>query len=238
MQLIPSLDLMEGRVVRLLQGDADRATFYPFPPEAWITRLVEAGARRIHLVDLDAAFGGEFQEVLRAFPKTWPEVRFQLGGGLRSREAVAKALEQGFDPVVGTLAAERPSELKGLDCERVIVALDLKGGIPALRGWREASACDPLETFEALLSLGFRRALVTEIERDGTLGGPGVEALRTVAGEGFQVQASGGIRSLEDLAIVARIPGVVGAISGRALLDGRMDLAEPALRRALRDEEV
>lgn len=224
MQLIPSLDLMGGRVVRLRHGDPSQATFYDLSPEAWLARLVAAGARRIHLVDLDGAFGRPRQAIFMGLPRRWPGVRLQLGGGLRSRDALEQALEEGFDPVVGTLAVERPLDLAGLPVDRVIVALDLREGRVALRGWQDLGPCDSTDVFEGLRSLGFLRALVTDVGRDGTLEGPGLETLRTVVREGFRVQASGGIRSLDDLDVLAAEPGVAGAISGRALLEGFLDL--------------
>ena len=115
MRLIPSMDLLGGQVVRLLKGERKSAFVYPTAPEAWVRRLVEAGARRIHLVDLDAAFGEAPQQALRGFARAWPGVRFQLGGGLRSREAVERVQDDGFEAVVGTLALEQPEALAGLD---------------------------------------------------------------------------------------------------------------------------
>ena len=230
MQLIPSLDLRGGRVVRLRHGDPDRMTTYDLEPEAWVERLVRAGARRIHLVDLDGAFGEPRQPLFRRIPRRWPEVRFQLGGGLRTRGAVEDALAEGFDAVVGTLAVERPAELAGLPPGRVVLALDLKAGRLCVRGWQSLADCADAEVFEALRSLGFDQALVTDVGRDGTLEGPGLEAIRRVAREGFRVQASGGLRDLADLQCLASEPGVTGAIVGRALLEGRLDLSDHGLR--------
>lgn len=232
-QLIPSMDLLGGRIVRLRHGDAKQATFYDLAPEAWIERLVAAGATRIHLVDLDGAFGGEAQATFAAFPAAYPGVTFQVGGGLRSRDALQRVLDQGFDAVVGTLAVERPKELVGLPPGRVVCALDLKGDRVVTRGWTAESVCETTDVFETLLTFGFTRALVTDIGRDGTLEGPGLEATALVAREGFAVQASGGLRDLADLGPLEAIPGVVGAISGKALLDGRLDLDAPATRLAL-----
>jgi len=233
-QLIPSLDLLDGRVVRLRHGDRAQVTFYDRDPEAWVARLVAAGARRIHLVDLDGAFGGDRQaKAFAAFPGRFPGVHFQLGGGLRSRASIQEVLDLGFEAVVGTLAVERPKELVGLDPARLLVALDLKGRQVVTRGWTAGSECESTDIFETLLTFGFRRALVTDVDRDGTLEGPGLEALHFVAREGFQVQASGGLRDLADLETLAGIPGVVGAITGKALLEGRIDLADPATGRAL-----
>ncbi len=232
-QLIPSLDLLGGKVVRLLHGDFDQVTTYDREPTAWVQRLLDAGATRIHLVDLDGAFGLARQGTFKLFPKLFPEAAFQLGGGLRTRAAVQEVLDLGFEAVVGTLAVEKPRDLAGLPAHRVICALDLKGDRIATKGWQAESVCESTDVFESLLTLGFRRALVTDVGRDGTLEGPGLEATRFVAREGFDVQASGGLRDLSDLESLAAVPGVVGAITGKALLEGRIDLAAPATRAAL-----
>ncbi len=231
MRLIPSMDLLGGQVVRLLKGERNTAFVYPFTPEAWIKRLVDAGARRIHLVDLDAAFGEGPQEKLRGFAKAWPGVRFQLGGGLRSREAVLKVQADGFDAVVGTLALETPEALQGLDPSRLIAALDLRHGAPVVRGWTKASPLSLEAVSAPLRDLGVPLALVTDVERDGAMTGPGVEALALVAAQGFRVQASGGLRDLSDLALIAGV--AESAISGKALLDGRMLPEDPAVREAM-----
>lgn len=232
-QLIPSMDLMDGRVVRLHKGDRAQATFYDVAPEAWVESLAAAGATRIHLVDLQGAFGGAKQEAFGALPARYPSIRFQLGGGLRSRDRIQAALDAGFEAVVGTLAVEKPRELAGLPPSRVIVALDLRGRRVMTRGWVAESVCESTDVFESLLTFGFRRALVTDVDRDGTLAGPGLEAAAWVASEGFEVQASGGLKELADLDALAAIPGVNGAISGKALLDGRLGLADRAVRAAL-----
>lgn len=233
MQLIPSLDLMQGRLVRLRHGDPTQATFYDLDPEDWIGSLAEAGARRIHLVDLDGAFGRPRQGRFTALPVRFPGIRFQVGGGLRDRAAIEETLDLGFDAVVGTLAVERPSALRGLPARRIVVALDLKGDRIVTRGWQASSECASTDVFEALLTLGFDRALVTDVSRDGTLQGPGIEAAAWVAREGFQVQASGGVKALADLAALSGIPGLVGAISGKALMEGFIPLDDARTRAAL-----
>ena len=233
MQLIPSLDLMQGRLVRLRHGDPKQATFYDLEPEAWIISLAEAGARRIHLVDLDGAFGHPRQGRFTEFPARFPEIRFQVGGGLRDRAAIQEVLDLGFDAVVGTLAVEQPSELRGLPGNHLIMALDLQGDRIVTRGWQTSSECAATDVFEALLSLGFHRALVTDVSRDGTLKGPGVAAAAWVAKEGFQVQASGGVKALSDLHPLADVPGIVGAICGKALMEGFIPLDDAQTRAAL-----
>ena len=206
MQLIPSLDLLQGRLVRLRHGDPRQATFYDFTPEAWVELLVEAGAQRIHLVDLDGAFGKPLQGRFTAFPSTYPGIRFQLGGGLRDRRSVEEVLGMGFDAVVGTLAVENPTALAGLSRTHVIAALDLKGEHIVTRGWQAPSATASEEVFKSLLGLGFKRALVTDVSRDGTLEGPGLEAAAFVAKAGFQVQASGGLKAITCLLYTSPSP--------------------------------
>jgi len=233
MQLIPSMDLLEGRIVRLRHGDRKQVTHYDLSPEVWIERLVEAGSSRIHIVDLDGAFGEARQPVFHAYPKRWPGVRFQTGGGLRSREAVQGAIDLGFDAVVGTLAVEKPNSIAGLDPEKVILALDMKNGEIVTRGWVQSAGRSTEAICGELKALGFHIALVTDVGRDGTMEGPGVEAIGKVAALGFEVQASGGLRSLVDLEGLKNISGVTGAISGKALLDGALRLDDPAVRQAV-----
>ena len=236
-RLIPSMDLRGGRVVRLRHGDPGQTTFYDLAPEAWIDQLAVAGAHRIHLVDLDGAFGRPCQGALRAFPGRHPGIRFQIGGGLRSRKAIQDAHDAGFDAVVGTLALEDPARLEGLPPERIVLALDLKEGQLALRGW-QARASRPLDALcRELRERGFDTALVTDVGRDGTLEGPGTEAAARIAAFGFSVQASGGLRDLADLETLGRIPGVRAAISGKALLEGLLSLEDPSVRTALQAPE-
>ncbi len=223
--------------MRLLHGDFNQVTTYELDPLSWVQQLVDAGATRIHLVDLDGAFGLARQPHFIAYPRLFPTVRFQLGGGLRTREAVDRVLDAGFDAVVGTLAVEEPKALVGLPTEHVICALDLRGDRVVTKGWTAESVCESTDVFESLLTFGFRRALVTDVTRDGSLEGPGLDATRWIAKEGFQVQASGGLRSLSDLSLLKQVPGVVGAISGKALLEGRIDLKAEKTRTALRGDQ-
>jgi len=232
MQLIPSMDLMAGRLVRLRHGDRSQATFYDFSPESWVEKVMAAGATRIHLVDLDAAFGEAQQGAFVAFPKRYPAVQFQLGGGLRSRETVQEVLDLGFQAVVGTLAVEQPEALA--DLKGLIAALDMRNLEVVTRGWQSASGRSNEAIFRSLLDLGIDQALVTDVGRDGTLEGPGIEATALVAKAGFQVQASGGLKAITDLEALAQVPGISGAISGKALMEGHIDLADPRVQAALR----
>jgi phosphoribosylformimino-5-aminoimidazole carboxamide ribotide isomerase len=146
---------------------------------------------------------------------------------------VQTVLDAGFDAVIGTLALEAPQALAGLDPARLIAALDLRQGVPAVRGWTAAAARSLEDLAGPLLELGIPTALVTDVDRDGAMAGPGLEALARVAALGFRVQASGGLRDLADLALAATVPGVVAAISGKALLDGNMTPEDPAVAAAM-----
>jgi phosphoribosylformimino-5-aminoimidazole carboxamide ribotide isomerase len=134
---------------------------------------------------------------------------------------------------VGTLAVENPNSIAGLDPEKVILALDMKNGEIVTRGWVQSAGRSTEAICCELKALGFHIALVTDVGRDGTMEGPGVEAIGKVAALGFEVQASGGLRSLVDLEGLKNISGVTGAISGKALLDGALRLDDPAVRQAV-----
>jgi phosphoribosylformimino-5-aminoimidazole carboxamide ribotide isomerase len=235
-RLIPSMDLLGGQIVRLRKGERGSAEVYPFTPDEWTARLVQAGATRIHLVDLDGAFGQQRQAAFLSLPKRYASVRFQLGGGLRTREAIAEVLALGFDAVVGTLAVEHPERLRGLaaaEGPQIIAALDLRGARVQLRGWTEDAPQSGADVATALLSVGVQEALVTDVERDGMLQGPGLASLRAAGAWGLTLQASGGVARIEDLTVLADVPRVRSAISGKALLDGHIDLADPRTRAAL-----
>ena len=233
MQLIPSMDLRRGKVVRLRKGEDGSEEVYPFTAESWIENLSANGAKLVHLVDLDGAFGEARQPSLLAFPKRYPSVRFQLGGGLRDRDAVRHAIDHGFSAVVGTLACTSPEALEGFDPGAIVLALDVRERRVVVRGWTEDAAKPAEQLFADLHGRGFRTALVTDVNRDGLMTGPGLDATAWVASHGFHVQASGGVASLDDLDALAKVPGVRGAISGKALLDGKIALDDPRTRRAL-----
>jgi phosphoribosylformimino-5-aminoimidazole carboxamide ribotide isomerase len=234
-QLIPSMDLLGGQIVRLRKGAESSAEFYGFTPEHWIRRLVTAGACRIHLVDLDGAFGRQRQHVFAELPKRYPHVRFQLGGGLRTRDVVAAVLDLGFDAVVGTFAVESPEQLAGLTTPsgpQIIAALDMRGDRVQLRGWTADAQKSGGEVAAALVAVGVATALITDVDQDGMLQGPGMACLRAAASWGMRVQASGGVTGLSDLQLLAGLTHVEGAISGKALLDEKIALDDPQTREA------
>ena len=249
--LWPAVDLMGGRVVRLLKGKREDVTFYDEPPAQAAARFAAEGADGIHVVDLDAAFGTgsnkkEIEEILDAL-KT-KKIPVQVGGGLRSVAAVEDFLESGnvARAVIGSLALlERPALIHLLRkssssssslASRIVVALDCKDGRPTVRGWTEdAGMGDAVSAARSLADLGVCALLVTDVARDGAMTGPNVELLSAVRvvfpGE---ILASGGMRGEEDLAPVERAlaGGSRGAIFGRALHAGATTVAR---LRAARD---
>ena len=230
-QIIPAIDLRAGRCVRLAQGDFNRETGWSDDPAEVARRWTEAGAAVIHVVDLDGAAAGISAnlEGLREI-RSATGVTLQFGGGLRSDAAVGAAFSAGADRVVlGTALVSRPEWVAEL-CERygdrVVAGIDARHGRVAIQGWVEASALRIEEVAERANRMGVRRALVTDVERDGMLQGPSLETLTAVVSRAtFEVQASGGITSVDDLRAV-RNAGAAAAIVGQALYTGRIDLAE------------
>ncbi len=190
--------------------------------------------RRVHLVDLDAAFGGAPQRELVAALAALPAAArpaLQLGGGLRDAAAVAWALDAGCERVVlGSLAVDRPGELAELARRhpgRVVPALDSRDGEVRAAGWRRGGGASPAAAAARFAGLPCPAVLVTDVERDGTLRGPNLELAAAVAAAcGLPALVSGGVRSLDDLAAARRAPGVGGAVVGRALYEGAFGLDE------------
>jgi imidazole glycerol-phosphate synthase subunit HisF len=235
LELLPALDLRRGRVVRLRQGDDAARTIYGADPLAILRRCRAAGVSRMHLVDLDAAFGEPPQRELLARLVGDPEVpAVQLGGGLRDREAVEWALGIGCSRVVlGSMLERDFALLQVLAHEhpgRVVVALDVRGDALRVDGWRKSSA-EPLEAICARLrDLPLGAVLVTDVERDGMLEGPNLElACRLARASGVPALLSGGVASVDHLLAAVAAPEIGGVIVGKALLDGAIQLDE-ALR--------
>jgi len=231
MDLIPSIDLRQGRVVRLRQGDDGARTVYAVEAEAVLAAFAAAGVRWAHLVDLDAALGEPPQRALverLAARRERPEL--ELGGGLRSADDVEWALGAGCSrAVLGSLLAADPGGFGALAERhpgRLVPALDVWRGVVRVRGWRCAASRSLAELGAALRGAPCPAVLVTDVERDGTAGGPNLELARRVAGEcALPALVSGGVRSLDDLRQAASAPQIAGAVVGRALYDGAFSLA-------------
>lgn len=233
-ELLPAIDLRGGRVVRLRAGDFAAETAFSDDPIAVARGFVEAGARWIHLVDLDGARDGGRRQadlIRRVLAATADGAACEVAGGLRDRPSVASTLAAGATRVVvGTAALGRPGFagdlVKTFGPGRIVVALDVRDGQAVGEGWRDGAPGVPVD--EALTRLagdGVATFEVTAIARDGGLGGPDLELLeRLVRLRRGRIIASGGIRSVEDL-LAVRSLGCSGAIVGRALYDGSLDLA-------------
>jgi phosphoribosylformimino-5-aminoimidazole carboxamide ribotide isomerase len=230
MIVYPAIDLRDGRCVRLVEGDFARETRYDADPTEAARRWQDAGATWLHVVDLDGARAGMPQNVeaitrIRAAV----DIPIQLGGGLRSPEAVESAFDAGIDRVIlGTAAVEDPDFVADMvetwgDC--IAVALDARDGLLATEAWLGQSAVKATDAASSLAASGIAQFIFTDIRRDGSLQGPNLGALQElVQAIDADVIASGGVSSLADIQAVAAI-GASGAIVGRALYDGRLDLA-------------
>jgi len=232
-ELYPAVDVQGGRVVRLRQGAADQATAYADDPLTVAQGFARDGARWVHFVDLDRAFGrGDNRELARRFLAA-AAVPVQVGGGLRSEDAIDEMLGWGAARVViGTKAATDPALVERLlarhGAERLAVGIDAKHGKVAVRGWTEVFDLTVPELARRAHAQGARTVIYTDVARDGMLSGPDVPGARTLAALGLDVIVSGGVASLDDLRS-ARAAGLAGAIVGRALYEGRFTVPE-ALR--------
>ena len=241
MILYPAIDLKGGACVRLLRGDMDRATTYGLDPAAQAAAFEAAGCEWLHVVDLDGAFAGrtENAEAVRAILAA-VRIPVQLGGGVRDRASVEDWLEAGVSRVIlGTAAVEDPALVRDAARAhpgRIAVGLDARGGRVATRGWAETTDTTADDLARRFEDAGVAAIVHTDIERDGAMQGPNAEATAALArAVSTPVIASGGVSSLGDLARLRDTGVVAGAISGRALYEGALDLPEAlALLRAER----
>jgi phosphoribosylformimino-5-aminoimidazole carboxamide ribotide isomerase len=229
-QVVPAVDLKGGRCVRLFQGKASAETVFSDDPVATAKRWETEGARRLHVVDLDGAFGGGPVQtaIIRAIARAI-SIPVEVGGGLRSPEHVQAVLDAGAHwAVIGTRAALDPAFL-GEACrrfeDRIIVGVDASDGRVAVDGWTRVLDLEAVALARDAAAAGVSTIIYTDIARDGTEGGPNVWSTGAVArAAGIPIFASGGVSSLEDLRQLAAIPGVDGAIVGRALYTGAVSL--------------
>ena len=237
MEIIPAIDLKAGRCVRLYQGDYQKETVYSDDPVSVSLRWQHEGATRLHVVDLDGAASGELTnlEVIKAI-STQINIPIQVGGGVRTLQAAETLLDIGADRVVlGTASVQDPDLVVRL-ChdrggDRVVVAVDARDGQVAIKGWTESTSVSASEMVERMESLGVIRFLYTDISRDGTLTLPNFEAIQELVKHTSRpILASGGISSTGHIVRLANI-GAEGAILGRALYTGDIDL-ESAIQAA------
>jgi len=233
LQLIPAVDLMNGKIVRLTHGDPKTAKVYDQfgGPVETAKKWQADGAGKIHIIDLDAALGtGGNLSVISEIVENI-DLPIQVGGGIRKVEAAEKLLKLGVSQVIlGALAFSQPKAVTQIQrefgAESVIVALDNKDGKIMVAGWKTATGMDMKEALEKFAALGVKAFLVTSITRDGTLSGPDLDTLRKACQyAGVAIIAAGGIGGLEDLRALKRA-GVAGAVIGKALYEGRFTLKE------------
>ena len=235
MLVIPAIDLKDGKCVRLRQGDMNEVTVFSDDPPAVAARWIEAGARRLHIVDLDGAVSGEpvNAEVIHRIVEQHPDLPIQVGGGIRTEDTVDVYIQAGVRYVIiGTRAVVEPHFVSDLCAEfptHVIVGLDARDGKVATEGWSKLSRHDAVDMARHFESDGVEAIIYTDIARDGMMQGVNIEAtLHLAQAINIPVIASGGIGHLDNVKKLAAVAdaGIIGAITGRAIYEGRMDFAE------------
>ena len=232
LEVIPAIDLKDGLVVNLKQGKFDQSTVYSEDPVETAGRWVEQGATRLHIVDLDGALEGKnvSQSVVVDIAQRFPRLTLQVGGGIRSRETIEAYLAAGVDYLVlGTKAVEMP-EFVGEMClafpGKMIVGLDGLNGKVAIQGWKVVTDHKVIDLARQFEQVGIAAIIYTDINRDGAMQGPNIAATAALAhAVSIPVIASGGVSSMDDLTALKATGVISGAISGRALYDGAIDLA-------------
>ncbi len=235
MLLIPAIDLKDGRCVRLRQGRMDDETIFSDDPVDVAKRWVDAGGRRLHLVDLNGAFAGEPVNggVIRKIGAAYPDLPIQVGGGIRDEKTIEAYLQAGVDfAIIGTQAVKEP-EFVARACKEfpghIIVGLDAKDGMVAIDGWATVTEYNVTDLAKRFEDAGVSAIVYTDIGRDGMLSGPNVEATAALANAiSIPVVASGGITDIDDIRALcqAETDNIMGAITGRAIYEGTLDFAE------------
>jgi phosphoribosylformimino-5-aminoimidazole carboxamide ribotide isomerase len=231
MDIIPAIDLIDGKCVRLFQGDYKQETVFSDDPVSVAAKWESFGARRLHIIDLDGAAWGMPKniEVIKAIIDRI-KIPIQLGGGIRSRETARKLWDTGIKRVIiGSIAIEDP-ELVGELCkenaEGVVVSIDSRDGMVAIHGWMKDTPIGTLELAQQVKELGVKRILYTDIKKDGTLTEPGYDAISDLINTvGIPVIAAGGISHIDHLKKLAKL-GADGAVLGRAIYTGDIDLKQ------------
>ncbi|HHJ16518.1 MAG TPA: 1-(5-phosphoribosyl)-5-[(5-phosphoribosylamino)methylideneamino]imidazole-4-carboxamide isomerase [Gammaproteobacteria bacterium] len=235
MLLIPAIDLKDGKCVRLRQGRMEDETIFADDPLEVAQRWVDAGARRLHLIDLNGAFAGKpvNADPIHRIAEAFPDVPIQVGGGIRDEDTVQLYLDAGVQYVIiGTKAVSAPHFINDLCLEfpgHIIVGLDAKDGKVAIDGWSKLSNHDVIDMAQHFERDGVDSIIYTDISRDGMMGGVNVEATAQLAAAiSIPVIASGGISKLDDIKALQAVQdeGIMGTIIGRALYEGTIDLAE------------
>jgi len=238
MLVIPAIDLRNGKCVRLVEGKIENETIYSDDPAEMAQKWEGLGARFLHLVDLDGAFAGKpknnkaIADILQAV-----SIPAELGGGIRDMDTISAYLEMGINRVIlGTAAIFQPGlveeAVNKFGAERIVLGVDARDGMVAIHGWDSTVTKTAVELALEMKELGVERVIYTDIKRDGTLKGPNIESTKELAAKtGLKVIASGGVAGLDDIRAVKQLEpyGVDAVITGKALYDGRLNLAD-ALR--------
>jgi phosphoribosylformimino-5-aminoimidazole carboxamide ribotide isomerase len=235
MLLLPAIDLKDGQCVRLRQGRMEDSTVFSDSPVDTATRWVEAGAKRLHLVDLNGAFDGEpvNSDSVRAIAAKFPELPIQIGGGIRDAKTVQAYLDAGVSYcIIGTKAVKDPDFVIAL-CQQfpghIIVGIDAKNGMVATDGWAEVSTVSAIELAQKFEQAGVVAIVYTDISRDGMMKGVNIEATVELASSiSIPVIASGGVSNMDDIIELCKVEetGISGTILGRSLYEGTIDLAK------------
>ena len=235
MKLYPAIDMKDGRCVRLQQGRFDQVKIYSDSPAEVAALWESKGASFLHLVDLDGALRGRSvnAECIRQIVQT-VQIPTELGGGIRTLNDIEEVLELGvYRAIIGTKAVEDPDMLRQaverFGAEHIVVGIDAKDGMVAVNGWEEVSQVSAMELALQMKEMGVKTIIYTDISRDGMLSGPNVEATKRLSdATGLDVVASGGVSCMEDLRKIHEA-GIHGAIMGKSLYEGRIDLAEAVM---------
>ena len=231
MNIIPAIDLIGGKAVRLVKGDYDKVTVYSDDPAAVAESFERAGAKYLHVVDLDGAKDGttaNFETIKKIIERT--DLSVEVGGGIRTLERVRQYIDIGVDRVIiGTAAVTDPdflSEAVSLYGEKIVVGVDIKDGFVAIKGWLEISELSCKEFCKKLEDLGVKTIICTDISKDGMMSGTNRELYRELYDEfELNIIASGGVSSMEDIAVLSNM-GLFGAIVGKAIYTGAIELSE------------
>jgi len=233
MLIIPAIDLKDGQCVRLKQGMMDESTVFSSDPAAMASQWVQEGARRLHVVDLNGAFAGTpvNQDVVHEVTSNYPDLPVQIGGGIRNLKTVEAYIKAGVSwVIIGTQAVKDPgfvAEACKEFPEKIIVGLDAKNGFVATEGWAEVSDIKATELAKRFEQDGVASIIYTDIARDGMMQGVNVQETVTMAlASSISIIASGGITNMDDIRALKEVEGsgIVGAITGRAIYEGTLDL--------------
>jgi len=229
-RVIPAIDIMDGKVVRLVKGDPKNKTVYSSDPVQIAKKWEKSGADILHVVDLDATLGtGSNLQIIKKITQ-YVSIPVEAAGGLRTKEIIESALQFASKVVLGTMAFKNREALQEISTkfgkDRIVISADQIKGKIVVQGWKEITDIDLLQGIESFANLGYSNFLLTSVEKDGTLQGPDLTSLRKACSiQGSKIIASGGISSLQDITNVKNC-GAWGIILGKALYDGKISVEE------------